>query len=104
MILSGQLGLDPALQPATLVAGGAAAELRQALHNASALLIGEGATLADVVKATLFLPDLSDFAACNEVWMEFFDAPRPTRSAIGVAGLPLGAHAEVELWAFAPRD
>ncbi len=102
VILSGQLGLVPE-GLTQLVEGGAPAELRQALVNATALLEAEGAKLSDVVKATVFLPDLADFAACNEVWMEFFDAPRPTRSTIGVAALPLGAHAEVELWAFAPR-
>ena len=58
----------------------------------------------DVVKGTLFLMDLdADFAACNEVWVENFEVPRPTRSAVAVAQLPLGARAEVELWAHAPQ-
>ncbi len=103
MILSGQLGLVPGETPARLIEGGAPAELRQALENATVLLNSEGAQLSDVVKATVFLPDLTDFAACNEVWLEFFEDPRPTRSTIGVAALPLGAHAEVELWAYAPQ-
>jgi|GEM_PF-4285073 len=57
----------------------------------------------EVVKGTLFLMDLDDFAACNEVWMSFFNAPRPTRSTIQIAKLPMGARAEAELWAFSPR-
>jgi 2-iminobutanoate/2-iminopropanoate deaminase len=52
----------------------------------------------------LFLTDMDVFAACNEVWNEAFEPPRPTRSAIAVHQLPLGALAEVELWAYAPLD
>lgn len=104
VILSGQLGLLPGHDTPTMVDGGAADQLRQALANAKALLEAEGATLDQVVKATLFLVDLNDFNACNEVWVATFTAPRPTRSTIGIAGLPLGARAEVELWAYAPRD
>ena len=57
----------------------------------------------DVVKATLFLVDMGEFAACNEVWIEFFGDHRPARTAIGVAALPLGARVEVELWACSAR-
>jgi 2-iminobutanoate/2-iminopropanoate deaminase len=102
VILSGQLGLLPGHDTPTMVAGGAADQLRQALANAKALLEAEGATLDQVVKATLFLLDLNDFNACNEVWVETFTGLRPTRSTIGIAALPLGAVAEVELWAYAP--
>ena len=66
------------------------------------LLAEHGATMDQVVKGTLFLADLADFAACNEVWMAAFDSPRPTRSTFQVAALPLGARAEVELWAYSP--
>jgi 2-iminobutanoate/2-iminopropanoate deaminase len=52
-----------------------------------------------VIKATLFLVDMGDFAACNEVWVSFFGDHRPARTAIGVAALPLAARVEVELWA-----
>jgi 2-iminobutanoate/2-iminopropanoate deaminase len=104
VILSGQLGMVPGAATPTLVEGGAAAELRQGLENAKALLAEHGATMNDVVKGTLFLMDLdADFAACNEVWVTFFDAPRPTRSTIQVAKLPMGARAEAELWAYAPE-
>lgn len=102
VILSGQLGLSRDAETPTLVEGGAAEQLRQALANASDLLAQNGATMDQVVKGTLFLMDLADFGACNEVWTAAFDAPRPTRSTIQIAGLPMGARAEVELWAFAP--
>ena len=103
VILSGQLGTVPGAATPTLVEGGAAEQLRQALDNAATLLQENGATMQQVVKGTLFLMDVADFAACNEVWMSAFDAPRPTRSTIQIAGLPMaGALAEVELWAFAP--
>jgi len=103
VILSGQLGTVPGAETPTLVEGGAAEQLRQALANAESLLKENGATMQQVVKGTLFLMDLADFAACNDVWMAAFDAPRPTRSTIQIAGIPMaGARAEVELWAFAP--
>ena len=105
MILSGQLGTVPGAPTPTLVEGGAAEQLRQALRNAAALLEENGATMNQVVKGTLFLMDVADFAACNEVWTEAFDAPRPTRSTIQIAGIPMsGARAEVELWAYAPLN
>lgn len=86
-----------------MVEGTAADQLRQALINARGVLGEADATFAQVVKATLFLVDMDDFASCNEVWMEAFDVPRPTRSAVAVAQLPLGARAEVELWAHSPQ-
>ena len=55
-----------------------------------------------MVKATVFLTDMGEFQAANEVWVEFFGEHRPARTAIGVAALPLGASVEVELWAVAP--
>jgi len=102
VVISGQLGLIPGAETPTLVDGSAADQLRQALVNAKAVLADAGAAFEQVFKATLFLVDMSDFASCNEVWVEVFDAPRPTRSAVAVAELPLGARAEVELWAHAP--
>jgi 2-iminobutanoate/2-iminopropanoate deaminase len=103
VIISGQLGVLPDKETTTFVEGGAAAELRQALANAKIVLAEGGATLSDVVKTTLFLMDMKDFASCNEVWLETFSDPLPTRSAVAVAELPLGAKAEVELWAYAPE-
>ena len=103
VITSGQVGLgtDEAGKPA-LVPGGTLAQLRQALENVAAVLAVEGATLSDVVKTTLYLIDMSEFAAVNEVWVEFFTDDRPTRSAVAVAALPIGARVEVEAWAYAP--
>lgn len=86
-----------------MVEGSAADQLRQALVNARAVLAEAGARFENVIKGTLFLVDMSDFASCNEVWMEAFETPRPTRSAVAVAQLPLGARAEVELWAHSPQ-
>ena len=102
VVISGQLGLVPGAASPTMVEGTAADQLRQALVNATTVLADAGAQLSDVFKGTLFLVDMADFSACNEVWIATFDAPRPTRSAVAVAQLPLGARAEVELWAHAP--
>ena len=103
VVTSGQIGVAPGPDgtPA-LVGGGTLAELRQALANLRALLEGEGLTLTDVVKTTLFLVDLSELQAANDLWTEIFGADRPTRSAVGVAALPLGARVEVEAWAHGP--
>jgi len=84
------------------VPGGTVPELHQALQNVAEMLAIEGATLADVVKTTLYLVDMADFAAVNEVWVEYFTDDRPTRSAVAVAALPIGARVEVEAWAYAP--
>jgi 2-iminobutanoate/2-iminopropanoate deaminase len=106
VVASGQVGLAPGPdgRPA-LVEGGTTGQLRQALANLEEVLGSEGASLADVVKTTLFLVDMDEFAAVNEVWVEVFDRHRhrPTRSAVAVAALPLGARVEVEAWAYAPR-
>ena len=103
VITSGQVGLatDDSGSVA-LVPGGTIPELRQALQNLAELLAVEGATLDDVCKTTLYLVDISDYAAVNEVWTEYFADNRPTRSAVAVAALPIGARVEVEAWAYAP--
>jgi len=103
VITSGQVGMatngdgGPALVP-----GGTLPQLHQVLRNVADVLAAEGATLADVVKTTLYLIDMSEFAAVNEVWVEYFTENRPTRSAVAVAALPVGARIEVEAWAYAP--
>jgi 2-iminobutanoate/2-iminopropanoate deaminase len=103
VITSGQVGLiSDEGGGAGLVPGGTVAELRQALQNVAEVLAIEGATLPDVVKTTLYLVDMGDFAAANEVWVEYFTQNRPTRSAVAVAALPIGARVEVEAWAYAP--
>ena len=103
VITSGQVGMaTDATGAPTLVSGGTVAELRQALQNVAEVLAIEGATLPDVFKTTLYLVDMGEFAAVNEVWVEFFSEHRPTRSAVAVAALPVGARVEVEAWAYAP--
>jgi 2-iminobutanoate/2-iminopropanoate deaminase len=77
-----------------------AAQLTQALANGERLLAGEGAALHDVIKATVFVTDMDEYAAVNEAYAAFFGGHRPTRSVVGVAALPLGAQVEVELWAY----
>ena len=105
VILSGQLGIVTDASSPSLVPGAAADQLRQALANAEVLLKEHGATMSQVVKGTLFLMDVADFEACNQVWMDAFEIPRPTRSTIQIAGIPMpGARAEVELWAYAPLN
>ena len=103
VITSGQVGLaTDEGGKSGLVVGGTVPELRQALRNVAEVLAIEGATLPDVVKTTLYLVDIGDFAAVNEVWVEYFTDDRPTRSAVAVAALPIGARVEVEAWAYAP--
>jgi 2-iminobutanoate/2-iminopropanoate deaminase len=103
VITSGQVGLAAdAGGTAALASGGTVAELHRALANVTSVLAEEGATLADVVKTTLYLIDMAEFAAVNEVWVTYFTENRPTRSAVAVAALPIGARIEVEAWAYAP--
>ena len=107
LVCSGQLGLAPrdseSPGPPELVAGGAIPQLARALANAAELLGGEGATPADVVKTTVFVTDMDDYGALNDVYTDFFGDHRPARSVVGVASLPLGAAVEVELWAYRDR-
>jgi 2-iminobutanoate/2-iminopropanoate deaminase len=98
LVCSGQLGL----RDGEMVAGGVAAQLTVAIDNLASLLTGAGAGLADVAKTTVFLTDMADFAEMNDAYVEAFGDHRPARSAIAVAGLPLGALVEIEAWAHAP--
>ena len=95
LICSGQLGL----RDGVLVDGGVQAQARQAVANIAALLEGEGASLADVVKTTVFLAHISDFGLVNDVYADAFAGHRPARSAIAVAALPMGGLVEIEAWA-----
>lgn len=100
LICSGQLGLAPSAAPPALVDGGAIPQLRQALANAAALLDGAGADVGAVAKTTVFLTSMADYPAVNEAYAEFFGPHRPARSVVAVAGLPMGAQVEVEVWAY----
>jgi 2-iminobutanoate/2-iminopropanoate deaminase len=94
LICSGQVGIrDGELEP------GVKAQTTQAIANIRALLEGEGAALEDVVKTTVFLTRIGDYAVMNEAYTAAFGDHRPARSAVAVAGLPLGAVVEIEAWA-----
>lgn len=95
LVVSGQVGI----RDGALVDGGTTAQLVQAMENLARLLDGEGAALSDVVKTTVFLTDLGDYAAMNETYVAAFGEHRPARSAVGVSALPLGASVEIEAWA-----
>jgi reactive intermediate/imine deaminase len=92
--VSGQIPLDPTTKE--LVTGGIEAQVRQVFQNLKAIVVAAGASLDDVVKATVFLIDLSHFALVNKIMAEYFREPYPARAAVGVAALPRGAEIEVE--------
>ena len=108
LICSGQLGLEQQATPTggapRLVEGGTVAQLTQALANGARLLEGEGSSLGDVVKATVFLVDMEEYGAVNEAYVRAFGTHRPARTVVAVAALPMGAAVEVELWAYAPTE
>jgi 2-iminobutanoate/2-iminopropanoate deaminase len=91
---SGQIGLDPA--SGKIVDGGVGAQARQVLDNLAAVLTSAGLTFESIVKTTIFLVDMKDFAAVNAVYGERMGTPPPARSTIAVAALPLGALVEIE--------
>ena len=99
---AGQIGLDPATS--TLVEGGIQAQARQALTNLQAILEAAGAGLEDVLKTTVFLQEIGDFQAMNQVYAQFFPGDPPARSAVQVAALPLGALVEIEAVAAVERQ
>jgi 2-iminobutanoate/2-iminopropanoate deaminase len=92
---SGQIGLDPAT--GALVEGGITAETRRVLDNVTAVLRAAGGGLSNVVKTTVFLVDMADFVAMNEVYAASFAPPHPARSTVAVAALPRGARVEIEV-------
>lgn len=92
---SGQLPIDPAT--GAFPEGGVQEQTRQSLLNVKAILEEAGLTLANVVKTTVYLADMGDFAAMNEIYSQFFSQPFPSRSAVAVKALPKGALVEVEV-------
>ena len=94
VFVSGQLPIDPAT--GAFPEGGVQEQTRQSLTNAKAILEAAGLGLQQVVKTTVFLADMADFAAMNEVYAQFFTAPFPARSAVAVKTLPKGALVEIE--------
>ena len=91
---SGQIGLDPAT--GDLVGGGVVAEADRALHNLRAVLAAAGGGLDTLVRTTIYLVDLTDFARVNEVYERHIGAPFPARATVGVASLPRGARVEID--------
>ncbi len=95
---SGQVGIDPAT--GKLAQGGVEAQARQALENLKAVLLAGGAGLDSVVKTTVFMADMDDYAKVNEIYGEYFSGEPPARSAVQVVRLPVGALVEIEAVAF----
>ncbi len=93
IITSGQLGIDPATGA---FPQGISAQTRQSLTNCKAVLEAAGASMTHVIKTTVFLRDMNDFAAMNEVYAAFFEGAYPARSAVQVARLPKDADVEIE--------
>ena len=94
VFLSGQLPIDPAT--GAFPEGGIKEQIRQSILNIQSILKEAGLTLSNVVKTTVFLSDMGDFAAMNEVYAQFFTSPFPARSAVAVKTLPKGALVEIE--------
>ncbi len=92
---SGQIPINPAT--GAFVEGGIKEQTRQSLKNAQAILREAGTDLSHVVKTTVFLSDIANFAPMNEVYAEFFSEPYPARSAVAVRDLPKGALVEIEV-------
>lgn len=99
---SGQIPLDPGT--AKIIEGGIALQTRRVMENISAVLKAEGASFEDVVKSTIFLTDLGDFEAVNELYGSYFKSDPPARSTVQVSALPKGANIEIEMIALAPGD
>jgi len=97
LYLSGQIGIDPATS--RLAEGGIAAETRQTMENIKASLDKYGSSMAEVVKCTVYLADIKEWAAMNKVYITYFPTSPPARSALGTSGLALGARTEIECMA-----
>ncbi|MDQ3573372.1 MAG: Rid family detoxifying hydrolase [Actinomycetota bacterium] len=95
LVTSGQIGV----RDGSLIGGGVREQARQALANVRHLLEGQGASMSDVVKTTVFMVHIGDYGPLNEVYAEAFAEHRPARSAVAVSALPLGALVEIEAWA-----
>ncbi len=100
LFTSGQIPLEPA--SGEMVPGDIAAQTSRVLENLKAVVEAGGGSLADVVKTTIFLADMSDFATVNEVYAKFFPTDPPARSTVQVASLPKGARVEIEAIAVLP--
>jgi len=95
LFVSGQVPLDPAT--GQMVAGGIAEQTRRVLVNLGAVLSAGGRSFADVVRTTIFLADMDDFAAVNEIYGQYFSEPYPARATVQVARLPKDARVEIDV-------
>jgi reactive intermediate/imine deaminase len=102
LFLSGQIGALPGVTPPRVIGGGVQAETRQTMENVIAVLDAVGLGVGDLVKCTVFLADIDDYAAVNEVYATFFPSEPPARSAVAGSGLALGALVEIECIAAYP--
>jgi 2-iminobutanoate/2-iminopropanoate deaminase len=102
VFVSGQIPLDSAT--GKLIGGDIAAQARQSLENLKTILEAAGLGFADVVKTTIFLTNMGDFAAVNEVYKTYVAEPYPARSTIAVAALPMGAKVEIEMTVLRPPE
>jgi len=103
LFLSGQIGTLPGVETPTLVEGGIGAETRQTMENVITVLRAEELSLDDLVKCTVFLADIADYGAMNQVYLDFFPSNPPARSAMAGSGLALGARVEIECIAAYPE-
>jgi len=95
LFLSGQIPLDP--ETGALIEGDIATQTRRVFQNLGAILEAAGASFANVARTTVYLADMADFAAMNEVYATFFESPAPARSTVQAAGLPKNARVEIDL-------
>jgi reactive intermediate/imine deaminase len=102
IFLSGALGALPNVTPPQLVEGGIEAETHQTMENIREVLAAAGATLEDLIKCTVYLADIADYAAMNAVYVEYFPTSPPARAALAGSGLALGAVVEIDCIAAVP--
>ncbi len=102
LFTAGQIALDPATM--TVVSGDVAAQTEQVMKNLAEVCAAAGATLQDVVKTTVFLQEMSDFQAMNEVYARHFGENRPARSTVAVRGLPRNVRVEIEAIVHLPNN
>jgi 2-iminobutanoate/2-iminopropanoate deaminase len=95
LFVSGQIPLDPAT--GTMIDGDIAAQTRRVFQNIGAILEAAGASFANVARTTVYLADMADFTAMNEVYASFFESPAPARSTVQAAGLPRNARVEIDV-------
>lgn len=100
LVCSGQIGTEQGAEGPVLVAGGFEKQTEQALANVAGLLRGRGLGWANVVKTTVFLADMADYALFNVLYIEVLGNHRPARSLVAVQALPMGALVEIEAWAY----